>query len=129
MDSYGAKVNGKLTVSENVADLGGVACALEAAKRDKDFSVREFFVNFATIWRMKAREEYMQMLASVDVHAPAKWRTNVIVSNFDEFHKEFDVKEGDGMACPRKSRDYLVIMMKSVQNFFIFYHCKGLHSV
>ena len=97
LDSYGAKVNGKLTVSENVADLGGVACALEAAKRDKDFSVREFFVNFATIWRMKAREEYMQMLASVDVHAPAKWRTNVIVTNFDEFHKEFDVKEGDGM--------------------------------
>lgn len=97
LDSYGAKVNGKLTVSENVADLGGVACALEAAKRDKDFSVHEFFVNFATIWRMKAREEYMQMLASVDVHAPAKWRTNVIVSNFDEFHKEFDVKEGDGM--------------------------------
>lgn len=97
LDSYGAKVNGKLTVSENVADLGGVACALEAAKRDKDFSVREFFVNFATIWRMKAREEYMQMLASVDVHAPAKWRTNVIVSNFDEFHKEFDVKESDGM--------------------------------
>lgn len=97
LDSYGAKVNGKLTVSENVADLGGVACALEAAKRDEDFSVREFFVNFATIWRMKAREEYMQMLASVDVHAPAKWRTNVIVTNFDEFHKEFDVKEGDGM--------------------------------
>ena len=97
LDSYGAKVNGKLTVSENVADLGGVACALEAAKRDKDFSVHEFFVNFATIWRMKAREEYMQMLASVDVHAPAKWRTNVIVSNFDEFHKEFDVKESDGM--------------------------------
>ena len=97
LDSYGAKVNGKLTVSENVADLGGVACALEAAKRDEDFSVREFFVNFATIWRMKAREEYMQMLASVDVHAPAKWRTNVIVSNFDEFHKEFDVEEGDGM--------------------------------
>ena len=97
LDSYGAKVNGKLTVSENVADLGGVACALEAAKRDEDFSVREFFVNFATIWRTKAREEYMQMLASVDVHAPAKWRTNVIVTNFDEFHKEFDVKEGDGM--------------------------------
>ena len=36
-------------------------------------------------------------VASVDVHAPAKWRTNVIVTNFDEFHKEFDVKEGDGM--------------------------------
>ncbi|MGC4387618.1 M13-type metalloendopeptidase, partial [Streptococcus suis] len=66
LDSYGAKVNGKLTVSENVADLGGVACALEAAKKDDDFSVTDFFINFATIWRMKARPEYMQMMASVD---------------------------------------------------------------
>ncbi|EMB53669.1 putative peptidase [Streptococcus mutans 11A1] len=97
LDSYGAKVNGQLTVSENVADLGGLACALEAAKREADFSVRDFFINFATIWRMKARDEYMQMLASIDVHAPAKWRTNVTVTNFDEFHQEFAVKEGDGM--------------------------------
>ena len=97
LDSYGAKVNGKLTVSENVADLGGVACALEAAKKDDDFSVTDFFINFATIWRMKARPEYMQMMASVDVHAPGKWRTNVTVTNFDEFHKAFDVHPGDGM--------------------------------
>lgn len=97
LDSYGAKVNGKLTVSENVADLGGVACALEAAEREADFSARDYFINFATIWRMKARDEFMQMMASVDVHAPGKWRTNVTITNFEEFHKEFDVKEGDGM--------------------------------
>lgn len=97
LDSYGAKVNGKLTVSENVADLGGVACALEAAEREADFSARDYFINFATIWRMKARDEFMQMMASVDVHAPGKWRTNVTITNFEEFHKEFNVKEGDGM--------------------------------
>lgn len=97
LDSYGVKVNGKLTVSENVADLGGVACALEAAKKEADFSVRDFFINFATIWRMKARAEFMQMMASIDVHAPAEWRTNVTITNFDEFHQEFGVKEGDGM--------------------------------
>ena len=97
LDSYGAKVNGKLTVSENVADLGGVACALEAAKQDDDFSARDFFINFATIWRMKARDEYMQMLASIDVHAPAKLRTNVTLPNFDDFHEEFDIKAGDPM--------------------------------
>lgn len=97
LDSYGAKVNGKLTVSENVADLGGVACALEAAQSEPDFSVRDFFINFATIWRMKAREEFMQMMASIDVHAPGQWRTNVTLTNFDEFHQEFNIKEGDPM--------------------------------
>lgn len=97
LDSYGAKVNGKLTVSENVADLGGVACALEAAKKDEDFSARDFFINFATIWRMKARTEYMQMLASVDVHAPAQWRTNITLTNFPEFHETFDITEADAM--------------------------------
>ena len=97
LDSHGAKVNGKLTVSENVADLGGVACALEAAQKDADFSAHDFFINFATIWRMKAREEFMQMMASVDVHAPGKLRTNVILTNFSEFHAEFDINSDDKM--------------------------------
>ncbi|MGT2667052.1 M13 family metallopeptidase [Streptococcus rifensis] len=97
LDSYGAKVNGQLTVSENVADLGGVACALEAAQKEADFSAEAFFKNFATIWRMKARPEYMQMLASVDVHAPAKLRTNVTLTNFDAFHETFGITEKDAM--------------------------------
>ena len=97
LDSYGAKVNGKLTVSENVADLGGVACALEAAQKDSDFSARDFFINFARIWRMKAREEFMQMMASIDVHAPAELRTNVILANFADFHEEFNIQSGDKM--------------------------------
>ncbi|MGT2948566.1 M13 family metallopeptidase [Streptococcus devriesei] len=104
LDSYGAKVNGQLTVSENVADLGGLACALEAAKKEADFSARDYFINFATIWRMKARPEYMQMLATVDVHAPGKLRTNVQVANFDDFFAAFDVKEGDGMWRDKEER-------------------------
>lgn len=97
IDFAGGKTNGKLTVSENVADLGGLAAALEAAKKDADFSAEDYFTNFATIWRMKAREEYLQLLLSVDVHAPGKLRTNVQLPNFDDFFTIFDVKEGDGM--------------------------------
>lgn len=97
LDFAGGKINGKLTVSENVADLGGLACALEAAKKDADFSAKDYFTNFATIWRMKAREEYLQLLISIDVHAPGKLRTNIQVANFDDFFTTFEVKEGDGM--------------------------------
>lgn len=107
LDSYGAKVNGKLTVSENVADLGGVACALEAAKKEIDFSAREFFINFARIWRMKARPEFMQMMASVDVHAPGEWRTNVTLTNFADFHEVFQIQDGDFMW--RKPEDRVII--------------------
>ncbi len=46
---------------------------------------------------MKAREDFMKMMASVDVHGPAKLRVNVQVSNFDDFIETFDVHEGDGM--------------------------------
>ncbi len=50
-------------MSENVADLGGIAAALEAAKREPDFSAEEFFYNFGRIWRMKGRPEFMKLLA------------------------------------------------------------------
>ncbi|MBY5034203.1 endopeptidase [Streptococcus gallolyticus] len=107
IDYAGGKVNGKLTVSENVADLGGLAAALEAAKKDADFSAEEYFTNFARIWRMKAREEYLQLLISVDVHAPGKLRTNVQLPNFDDFIETFEVKEGDGMW--RSAEDRVII--------------------
>lgn len=106
-DSHGAKVNGKLTVSENVADLGGLAAALEAAKREADYSAEEFFTNWGRIWRLKGRTEYMQLLASVDVHGPAKLRVNLQVPNFAEFFETFGVTEKDGMW--RKPEDRVVI--------------------
>ena len=43
------------------------------------------------------REEFMQMMATIDVHAPGELRTNVTLTNLDEFHKEFDISEGDDM--------------------------------
>lgn len=103
----GQKVNGRLTVSENIADAGGLSCALEAAKTEADFNAQEFFINWATIWRMKATEQYMQLLLSIDVHAPQKLRANIQAENLDDFYTAFDIKPGDEMYLAPENRVHI----------------------
>lgn len=96
-DFAGGKVNGKLIVSENIADLGGMAAALATAQQDEDVDLRAFFTNWGRIWRQKDRPEYAQLLLASDVHAPNYLRANVQPQNFDEWYATFDVQPGDGM--------------------------------
>lgn len=100
-------VNGKLTVSENIADAGGLSCALEAAKTEADHSLADFFVSWATIWRTKAKKEYQQLLLQIDVHAPAKLRANIQPQNLMEFYETFAITEKDAMYLPPKKRVHI----------------------
>ncbi|WP_261807329.1 M13 family metallopeptidase [Lapidilactobacillus luobeiensis] len=93
----GAKVNGKLVISENVADGGGLSCALQAAKAEADVDLPAFFTNWARVWRLKATAAFNQLLLSIDVHAPGPLRANVQAQNMDDFYTAFNVTEQDGM--------------------------------
>lgn len=100
----GGKVNGKLVVSENVADVGGLRCALEAAKSETDLNLKEFFINWARVWRLKATQEFNELLLKTDVHSPGPLRANVMAQNMDEFYDTFDVSESDGMWLDEEKR-------------------------
>ena len=105
LDLNGNKVNGKLTVSENIADNGGVTSSLESLHRVKpDADLKLFFINYARIWCVKQRPEYEKLLLTVDVHGPAYYRANMQVRNFDEFYEAFNIKEGDKMFLPKEQR-------------------------
>lgn len=93
----GGKVNGKLVVSENIADVGGMRCAIEAAKLEPDYDPKQFFIQWAKSWRFKATQEYNEDLLATDVHAPQPMRANVMSQDLNEFYDAFDVKPGDGM--------------------------------
>jgi putative endopeptidase len=104
VEYLGQKINGKMTVSENIADIGGVMVALEAAKQLPEANLNEFYQSWATIWRQKARPELEQLLLTIDAHSPNKVRVNVVVANTDDFYSTFNVKEGDAMYIAPKER-------------------------
>ena len=101
----GETVNGKLSVSENIADNGGIASSLESLKRIKpDCNLKLFFFNYARIWCQKSRPEYTKLLLTVDVHGPSYYRANMQVRNFEEFYDTFNIKSTDKMYLAPEKR-------------------------
>jgi putative endopeptidase len=110
----GAKVNGKLTLGENIGDQGGLKIALDAYRstlKGKPAPViggysgeQRFFLSFAQSWRNKVREEMAKMLLVSDVHSPSRWRVDGTLRNIDDWYAAFDVKPGDKLYLPPAQR-------------------------
>jgi putative endopeptidase len=103
----GYHINGKATLGENIADLGGILLGIEAFKKTAQYKenksisnlnpMQRYFLGYALGWLGHTREEQLRSRLLTDVHSPAKYRVNGPYQDVNEFYSTFGVKPGDTM--------------------------------
>ncbi|GGE02414.1 zinc metalloprotease [Tsuneonella deserti] len=107
-------VNGRLTLGENIGDLGGLSVAYRAYKMslggkkapviDGLTGDQRFFLSWAQVWRSQQREDAARQRLRTDPHSPEQYRVNGVVRNFDEWYKAFGVTADDALYLPPEKR-------------------------
>ena len=92
----GYQINGILTLSENIADLGAVSCITEYALK-KGYDLSKVYTAYGKIWATKKTDASEISAILNDTHSPAKIRVNAVLSAIDKFYEVFDIQIGNGM--------------------------------
>ena len=110
----GEHINGRLTLGENIADLGGLTFAIEAYHKslhgepapvlDGVTGDQRVFFGWAQVWRQKIRDEAQRKQLHTDPHSPAEARVNGVVRNVDAWYAAFDIKPGDKLYLKPEDR-------------------------
>jgi putative endopeptidase len=110
----GHRVNGQLTIGENIGDLGGLSIAYKAYQIAHESSPepeldgytpeQRLFLSWAVVWQAKVRTEMLLQRLATDPHSPAEFRCNQIVRNLPEFYAAFDVRETDALWLDEEQR-------------------------
>jgi putative endopeptidase len=111
-------VNGRLTLGENLSDLGGVRVAYMAMRRALAAGEvppllggmtadQRFFLAYARVYRQVIRPEALRASLDTDVHAPSQWRVNGPLANLPEFRAAWGCREGDAMVLPDSLRAHI----------------------
>ena len=113
----GKKINGKLTLGENIGDNGGINIAyraLQNAMKTEKLGIKDgftpeqrFFLAWARVWACNARPEYIQYIVTVDPHSPNEARVNGALPMVDEWYKAFGIKKGDKLFVPKNKRAHI----------------------
>jgi predicted metalloendopeptidase len=108
----GIKVNGSLTMGENIGDLGGIEVAHEAYKislngqtpevKDGFTGEQRFYLAFAQVWRSLYRDEAIRNQVLSDPHSPPEYRVNGVVPNVDDWYAAFNIQDGKLYIAPEK---------------------------
>ncbi len=103
----GYHINGKATLGENIADLGGILLGIEAYKKTNEYKanksiagltpMQRYFLGYSLGWLGHIREENLRNRLLTDVHSPARYRVNGPFVDVDEFYSTFNIKPGDRM--------------------------------
>ena len=100
----GIVMEGGETLGENIADLGGISCALQAASNLTDTDYELFFSSAAKLWKVTMERDSLETQVESDLHSPSKARANKTLQTLDAFYDTFNIQPGDGMYVAPEDR-------------------------